>query len=79
MVRDNATRFVDNFGLPYESIFDPDGETLLAFHGTLPPNSIPSFVVIDRQGRIAGRILGEASTSTLYGVVEDVLGTRAAS
>ena len=74
VVRDNATRFVDRFRLPYESIFDPDGETLLAFHGTLPPNSIPSFVVIDQQGRIAGRILGEASTSTLYGVVEDVVG-----
>ena len=74
VARDAAAAFVRNHELPYESIFDPDGETLLAFHGTLPPNSIPSFAVIDREGRIAGRILGEASTATLYGVVEEVLG-----
>lgn len=72
--RDDAAQFVRRFALPYESIYDPDGEVLLAFHGTLPPQTIPSFAVLDGQGRIAGRILGEASTATLYGVVEEVLG-----
>ena len=67
-------RFTDRFDIPYPSIFDPDGTTLLAFHGTLPPNSIPSFIVIDTEGRIAGRILGPTDRATLYGVVEDVLG-----
>ena len=74
VVRDKPQRFAENFDLPYDSIFDPDGEVLLAFHGTLPPNSIPSFVVLDAEGRIAGRILGEASTATVYGVVEELLG-----
>jgi thiol-disulfide isomerase/thioredoxin len=77
--KDAAAAFVRNFALPYDSIYDPDGETLLAFHGTLPPNSIPSFVVIDPQGRIAGRILGPATTATVYGVVEDVLGREVSS
>ena len=72
--RDNAVAFTRNFDLPYDSLYDPDGQVLLAFHGTLPPQTIPSFAVIDQEGRIAGRILGEASTATLYGVVEDVLG-----
>jgi thiol-disulfide isomerase/thioredoxin len=67
--------FLDRFEIPYDSIYDPDGTTLLAFHGTLPPMTIPSFVVIDAEGRIAARILDEAGRSTLYGVVEDVLGT----
>ena len=67
--------FLDRFDIPYDSIYDPDGTTLLAFHGTLPPMTIPSFVVIDAEGRIAARILDEAGRSTLYGVVEDVLGT----
>ncbi len=72
--RDDAAQFVRRFEVPYESIYDPDGEVLLAFHGTLPPQTIPSFAVLDGEGRIAGRILGEASTATLYGVVEEVLG-----
>ena len=72
--RDDAVQFVRRFEVPYESIYDPDGEVLLAFHGTLPPQTIPSFAVLDQEGRIAGRILGEASTATLYGVVEEVLG-----
>ncbi len=72
--RDNAIAFARRFDLPYDSLYDPDGEVLLAFHGTLPPQTIPSFAVIDEEGRIAGRILGEASTATLYGVVEEVLG-----
>jgi len=69
-------RFTERFDLPYDSLFDPDGKVLLAFHGTLSPSTIPAFVVFDRQGRIAGRILGEATTATLYGVVEDVLGRK---
>jgi thiol-disulfide isomerase/thioredoxin len=79
VVRDNARRFVQRFDLPYDSLFDPDGKALLAFHGTLSPSTIPAFVVVDVRGRIAGRILGEASTTTLYGVVEDVLGKELAS
>ena len=66
--------FEDRFEIPYDSIYDPDGETLLAFHGILPPQTIPSFVFLDTEGRVAARILGETDRSTLYGVVEDVLG-----
>jgi thiol-disulfide isomerase/thioredoxin len=70
----NVKRFLERFDIPYDSIHDPDGVSLLAFHGTLPPMTIPSFVFIDAQGRIAARALDELTRSTLYGVVEDVLG-----
>ena len=66
--------FLTRFDIPYDSIYDPAGETLLAFHGVLPPQTIPSFVVLDTDGRVAARVLGEIDRSTLYGVVEDVLG-----
>jgi thiol-disulfide isomerase/thioredoxin len=69
-------KFVERFDLPYDSIFDEDGRTLLAFRGTLPPMSIPSFVFIDAQGRVAARILGPAELSTIYGVLEDLTGKR---
>ena len=67
--------FEDRFEIPYDSIYDPAGQTLLSFHGILPPQTIPSFVFIDAEGRVAARVLGEIDRSTLYGVVEDVLGT----
>jgi thiol-disulfide isomerase/thioredoxin len=70
----SVKRFLQRFDVPYDSIHDPDGVSLLAFHGTLPPMTIPSFVFIDTEGRIAARALDQVSRSTLYGVVEDVLG-----
>ena len=73
---DKARGFEKGFDIPYESIYDPSGDTLLAFHGVLPPQSIPSFVFIDEDGKVAARVLGEIDRSTLYGVVEDVLGTE---
>ena len=61
------------FGVPYDSLYDPSGRTLLAFHGTLNPSAIPSTVVIDQQGRVAASILGEVpSTRTLVDLVRDV-------
>ena len=59
--------------MPYPSIYDPSGRTLLAFRGTLRPDAIPSTVVIDRQGRVAASILGEVtSTTTLVDLVQEV-------
>lgn len=64
--------FVRRYDVPYPSIYDPDGRTLLAFQGTLPPNAIPSTVVIDRQGRVAASVLGEITRTTLYDLVDEV-------
>ena len=70
----DAERFVANMGIEYPSFYSPDGAALLAFTGTLTPNSIPSFVVLDREGRVAASILGELpSTTTLVELAEDVL------
>lgn len=66
------------FEVPYPSIFDPDGEALLAFRGTLSPNSIPSTMVIDKQGRLAATVLGAlGSKTTLYDLVADAGGPDA--
>lgn len=71
--QDNGLSFQRRYDVPYPSIYDPGGRTLLAFHRTLTPNSIPGTVVIDRQGRVAASILGEVtSKTTLVDLVEDV-------
>jgi thiol-disulfide isomerase/thioredoxin len=67
-------RFLERFDVPYDSIHDEDGRTMLAFRGTLPPMSIPSFVFVDAEGRVAARILGSADLPTLYGVLEELTG-----
>jgi thiol-disulfide isomerase/thioredoxin len=71
---DQARSFVRTFDVPYPSYYSPDGEAMLAFSGTLTPNSIPSFVVLDAEGRVAASIIGELpSRTTLVEVVEDVV------
>jgi len=71
--QDAAKAFVRRFDVPYPSYFSPRGDALLAFRGTLSPNSIPSFVVLDAQGRVAASIIGQLpSTTTLVDVVKDV-------
>jgi thiol-disulfide isomerase/thioredoxin len=69
-----AQGFVRTFEVPYPSFYSPDGMAMLAFDGTLTPNSIPSFVVLDSEGRVAASIIGRLpSRTTLVEVVRDVM------
>jgi thiol-disulfide isomerase/thioredoxin len=70
--------FERRFKIPYDSIYDPGGRTLLAFHGTLPANAIPSTVVVDPQGRVAASVVGSITRTTLYDLVQDAQGTSGA-
>jgi thiol-disulfide isomerase/thioredoxin len=72
---DNARAFERTYDVPYPSIYDPGGRNLLAFHGTLTPNSIPSTVIIDNRGRVAASVLGAVtSKTTLVDLVEEATG-----
>jgi len=68
-----AAAFVDRFEVTYPSVVDTDGSRQLLFHETLPPAAIPSTIVIDRQGRVAGRAIGEVDRSRLLGIIEPIL------
>jgi len=68
-----AQAFVVNYGLTYPHLLDPDGRTQLLFRDTLPPQAIPSTLVLDKQGRVAGRVLGAASQSQLLGLIEPLV------
>jgi thiol-disulfide isomerase/thioredoxin len=71
--RDNGLSFQRTYDVPYPSIYDPSGRNLLAFRGTLTPNSIPSTVIIDKQGRVAASVLGELTgKNTLEDLVDEV-------
>lgn len=70
---DNARAFARRFGVSYPSIFDGDNQVVLAFKGQLPMAAIPTTVVLDRQGRVAARALGEVDRSRLLGLIEPVV------
>ncbi len=69
---EQAQAFERSFGLTYPSVFDRDGMLLLAFR-EVPPNSVPSTLVLDREGRLAARVAGEVSEATVRGLVEEEL------
>jgi len=71
-----AQAFVRSFKISYPSIYDPTGKVLLAFAGELPPSAIPSTMIIDRQGRLAVRVLSEVSKITLVDMINDVADGR---
>ena len=60
--------------MPYPSLYDPAGRTLLAFYGTLNPSAIPSTLVLDQEGRVAASIArrGRPARQTLVDLVRDV-------
>jgi len=64
--------FVRSFGVPYVNLYDPDGALLLEFSGQLPASAIPSTLLVDPQGRVAARIIGETTEATLVGLIEDL-------
>jgi hypothetical protein len=72
-----ANAFLSNIGSTYPNVQDPDGELALAFRGTLTPGTIPSTLVLDRQGRVAVRILGPTTEPRLTALVTPVVAESA--
>lgn len=67
-----AKKFVEAFDVPFPSIYDPDGRQLLLFRGQkISAVSIPATIVIDKQGKVASRVIGEVTKQTLLGMVKD--------
>lgn len=58
--------------LPYPSMSDPHGELLAKIPG-VPPQALPSTVILDSQGRIAVRIIGPVPNGELSTLVTWVL------
>ncbi|HEV8023520.1 MAG TPA: TlpA disulfide reductase family protein [Candidatus Nanopelagicales bacterium] len=61
---------------PYRSIIDPDG-SLLAQVPDVPPRALPVTVILDREGRVAVRIVGPIVLGTLANTVNSVLADEA--
>ncbi|WP_173434250.1 TlpA family protein disulfide reductase [Allosalinactinospora lopnorensis] len=71
--RTAAKAFAKNYEVEYPSLYDQPGNVPQAFRETVPPKAIPSTLVIDREGRIAARVIGPATYNQLTELVEPVL------
>lgn len=75
---DTALTFETETGVTYPSVIDAnDGNMLLAFAGTVAPNAVPTTLVIDKQGRVAARFLGQVeSPSALDTIIRDTIAEK---
>ena len=81
-VRDQAgtaASFEQTYGVSYPSILDVnEGTAQLAFAGDVPPAAVPTTIVLDRQGRVAARVLGQLTdASILESIIDDLLAEQA--
>jgi len=74
---DNARAFERRFGITYPSVVDEDGTLLLRFKETLPPQAIPTTLVIDKDGRMAARALTPLTEERLRELIRSVLDSGA--
>lgn len=72
--REDAARgaaFVARAGITFPSLSDEAGVLILRLQGKAP--TVPTTLVLDREGRIAARVNGPVGTGTLTALVDDVV------
>ena len=67
--RGQAGAFLQEFKVPYPSIYDDAGKLAATYEVDAPP----SFVLIDERGIIVGRLPGEASEETVRKLIQSKL------
>jgi len=69
--KQTAQAFDRTFKIGYPSLWDQDSQITLGFK-VVPPSAIPSTLILDRQGRVAVRILGGTTYSALKPLLQQV-------
>lgn len=67
--RDAARAWVEQYDVPYPSLFDPAGRTAVS----LGFPALPDTYVVDRDGIVRWVVFGETDAEELGGLIEDVL------
>lgn len=73
-----ALAFERTYDMPYPSIDDRSGQATSALEGVVPVQATPTTVVLDKQGRVAARVLGTLDASTITTIIDDVRAEPAA-
>lgn len=74
---ETALAFDRAHGINYPSIIDNEsGAVVLAFTDTVSPNAVPTTLVVDKQGRVASRVLGRIEPATLRALIKTVVAEK---
>jgi len=68
-----AQAFERRFEIPYPSLHDSEAAGVAAMQGVVPLRAMPTTVVLDREGRVAARILGLADPGVLSTLIDETL------
>lgn len=68
-----AQAFERRYDIPYPTLYDQGSAGVAAMQGVVPLNAVPTTVVLDRQGRVAARIVGIAEPGVLRPLIQDAL------
>ncbi|WP_111719602.1 TlpA disulfide reductase family protein [Homoserinimonas sp. OAct 916] len=62
---ETAISFAKTHGITFPSVIDTDSALQLAFTSDVPPNAVPTTLVLDKEGRVASRILGQLRSASI--------------
>ena len=65
-----ARAFEERFKIPYPTLVDDS--VLLGFRNTLTANAIPTTLIMDKKGRVAARVSGQVTYSSLRDLIEKI-------
>ncbi|MBO1769545.1 TlpA disulfide reductase family protein [Agrococcus sp. TF02-05] len=61
-----ATAFEEEFAIEYPSVLDDvSAQGQLAFAGVVAPNAVPSTIILDAEGRVAARVSGAVTDTSI--------------
>lgn len=71
---ETALAFNRNFGISYPSVMDAEsGDVVLAYTGIVTPDAVPTTLVLDREGRVAARVIGRIDIKILRTLIRTTL------
>ncbi|GAA3394349.1 TlpA disulfide reductase family protein [Streptomyces roseoviridis] len=76
--KDKPIAFEADYGITYPSLYDPMGKIVLHGFpkGSLPPQSIPSTIVLDKDGKIAARSLMALDEAKLKSMIDPLVAEK---
>lgn len=70
---ETAEAFERNFGITYPSMEDRSGQVVMAMTDYVHPSAVPTTLVLDKQGRVAAKVVGIVEPSTLRALITATL------
>lgn len=70
---ETAEAFERTFGITYPSMEDRSGQVVMAMTDYVHPSAVPTTLVLDKQGRVAAKVVGIVEPSTLRALITAAL------